>query len=258
MLADPETGTYNRGMPQRSVTIDALKGILVILMVVYHACYIAVMFSLADIELYKGFWWIFPRLIAAGFITVSGWNLAGKKARGASFRDFAKRAGRLALVALLISAVTWPMFGKSFVFFGIIHLLAVSTVLAYPLLGRPWLASAVAALCGAAGLALGTARFDFPWLAWLGFRPATLYPVDYLPLLPWFAFALFGAAAHGCTLRSLAKREAAARKQKPRKEPGRAVSMLAAVGKSSLAVYLSHLPLLYGLGWLLSTVVSKL
>jgi uncharacterized membrane protein len=242
-------------MPHRSVAIDALKGILVIMMVVYHACYIAVMFKLVRLELYQGFWWLFPRMTAAGFVTVSGWNLAGKKARGARFLDYAKRAGRLGIVAVLISAVTWPVFGKGFVFFGIIHLLAVSTILAYPFLGRPPLAIATAAACTAAGLALGTARFGFPWLAWLGFRPASLHPVDYLPLLPWFAFALSGAAAHDIARRVIAHRLGA--KVAPHTEPARAVSMLAAIGKRSLAVYLSHLPLLYGLGWILSLIAAE-
>lgn len=252
MLAATDTGTYNRGMPHRSAVIDAIKGILVILMIVYHACYIAVMFKLVRLELYQGFWWLFPRMIAGGFVGVSGWNLAGKRARGARFRDFAKRAGRLVLVAALISAVTWPMFGKSFVFFGIIHLIAVSTVLAYPFLGRPPLAITAAVACTAAGLALGTARFGFTWLAWLGFRPASLYPVDYLPLLPWFAFALSGAAAHDIARRVIAHRLDA--KTAPRTVPLRAVSILAAIGKRSLVVYLSHLPLLYGLGWILSLI----
>ncbi len=262
MLADPAAATYNRGMPQRSIAIDVLKGILVILMVAYHACYVAVLFDLARIELYKGFWWIFPRIIAAGFIAVSGWNLAGKKSRGSRFRGFAERALRLGLVAIAISAVTWPMFGKSFVFFGIIHLLAVSTVLAYPFLGRPLPAIAAAGACAASGLALGTVRFGFHWLAWLGFRPATLHPVDYLPLLPWFAFALAGAAAHDFAHRLGEHRpgehhvDAGIADKTPRK-PAWALAMLAAIGKWSLAVYLSHLPLLYGLGWILSHVMPS-
>jgi len=232
-------------MPQRSIALDAIKGGLVLAMVAYHACYIAVMFGLSGIELYAGFWWVFPRVIAAGFVMVSGWNLAAKKARGGTLRSFARRAGFLGLIALAISAATLPVLGKSFVFFGIIHLLALSSLIAWPLLGRPAAALVTGAACLAAGLALGKLRFDFPWLAWLGFRPAGLYPADYLPLLPWFAFIAFGAAARDLFAGKLATIG------QPRSRPA-AIRVLAAVGKRSLVIYLAHLPLLYGLGWLLT------
>jgi uncharacterized membrane protein len=114
-------------------------------------------------------------------------------------------------------------------------------------------------------MALGTARFDFPWLAWLGLRPAALYPVDYLPLLPWFAFALAGAALHDLmtrvdatrvdATRVDAKRASVSMKVTQRAKPSRATTMMAAIGKRSLVVYLAHLPLLYGLGWILSLIV---
>jgi len=233
-------------MPQRSIRVDVLKGVLVLLMIIYHACYIAVMFGLATIDLYHGFWWLFPRLIAAGFVTLSGWNLAGKRLRGGTLRDIAGRSARLALVAMVISAVTWPVFGTSFVFFGIIHLLAVSSMLAYPVLGRPFLALALGAACLAGGWALGPLRFASPWLAWLGLRPASLYPVDYLPLLPWLGFVALGAAAHDLSIK--AHRVG----QGPSLTPALPIRAVATLGRHSLAVYLAHLPLLYGLGWMLS------
>ena len=246
------------------MTLDAIKGSLVLAMIAYHACYVAVMFGLSDIELYSGFWWVFPRVIAAGFVSVSGWNLAAKRARGAGFMAFARRAGMLALVALTISAVTWPVLGKGFVFFGVIHLLALSSLLAYPLLGRPALAAVAALAFLTAGIALGRYRFDFTWLAWLGLRPQALYPADYQPLAPWFAFAAFGAAA-GDMLRGRRWSVPAGRKTRQaselplrlREAPPVLLRFLAATGRRSLVVYLAHLPLLYGLGWLLDMLKNS-
>ena len=235
-------------MPQRSATTDAIKGGLVGLMVVYHACYVSVMFGLADIDLYAGFWWLFPRMIAASFVAVSGWNLAGKRARGGGFGGFARRAGVLGLVALAISAATWPALGKGFVFFGVIHLLSLSSILAWPLLGRPAIAIASGIACLAGGYALALPRFGFPWLAWLGLRPAGFHPADYLPLLPWFAFVAFGAAARDLAIRKDMAASSTA------DAPGFIVGSLAAIGRRSLVVYLVHLPLLYGLGWALATL----
>jgi uncharacterized membrane protein len=238
-------------------------------MVIYHAAYISVMAGLADIELYQGFWWIFPRTIAAGFIAVSGWSLAGKKAKGSNFKAFALRAGRLAVPALAISAVSAVMFNKGFVFFGILHLLAAASILAWPFLGRPLLSLAAGLAILAGGLVLGGQRFDWPYLAWLGFRPAGLYPVDYLPLLPWLAWCLFGAAAKGLVLRHCSGTEgrsgigsvirsdstvrgsagwlAVAGIQKP----------LAFAGRHSLTIYLIHLPALYALATLVALLVRS-
>lgn len=279
-----QSRAYTRDMPARSIAVDAIKGALVILMVVYHSCYVAVMFGIARIELYEGFWWLFPRCIAAGFVLVSGWNLAAKRERGGGFADMAKRAGKLAAIATIISLATWFALGDGFVFFGIIHLLALSSLAVWPLLGRPVLAAATGAACLAAGLAIGGARFGFPWLAWLGLRPSGLYPADYLPMLPWFAFAAFGAAAYdlrariaagrrvgeaggeasasrGGAARAAADREGAdregagARRPEARADLVRAaVKPVAAIGKRSLAVYLIHLPLLYAIGLLISRI----
>ena len=234
---------------QRSMALDAIRGGLVILMILYHAAYIAVMTELAYFELYEGFWWYFPRTIAAGFIAVSGWSLAGKKARGSNFKAFLVRAGRLAIPALVITAISALMFRQSFVFFGILHLLAASSVLVWPFLGRPVLALAAGIAVMGGGIALGGQRFDWPYLAWLGFRPAGLYPVDYLPLLPWFAWCLFGAAARNLILR-LAPWRGLDTASAPQWLTA-SLTPLVWVGQHSLGMYLVHLPLLYGLASLL-------
>ncbi|TFG81884.1 MAG: DUF1624 domain-containing protein, partial [Spirochaetales bacterium] len=222
----------------------------VLLMIIYHATYVSVLHGLLTIEFFRGFWWVFPRFIAAGFVTLSGWSLSAKNARGGCFRDYARRAAKLAVPALAVSLVSLIMFGKSFVFFGILHLLALSSILAAPLLGRPVIALATGLGALAAGMALGPLRFAWPWLAWLGFRPGELYPVDYLPLLPWFAWICFGASAYDFFGRRL---KTAPEGRSVPISSGKAAFPLRTVlylGRHSLIVYLAHLPILYGLAWL--------
>lgn len=250
-VARPDSPSVRSSSPERSLFLDTLRGGLVILMIVYHAAYNAVLVGLLSFELYEGFWWIFPRIVAAGFICVSGWNLAAKKARGGDIRTFLRRAGRLALPALTISLISLPMFRQGFVFFGILHLLAVSTILAWPFLGKPGLGLVAGIACLAGGLLLGEQRFSWPYLAWLGFRPEGLYPVDYLPLLPWFAWCLFGAAARDLSLRHISRGMLMRLSPSVARPPNTGLRLLAGTGRHSLLIYLVHLPVLYGLARLL-------
>lgn len=235
---------------KRSQAVDAIRGLLVILMVIYHAAYMTVLSGLAHFGLYEGFWWIFPRTIAAGFIAVSGWSLARKGVRTSGFKAFLVRAGRLALPALAITVISALLFRKGFVFFGILHLLAASSILAWPFLGRPALAVLTGLAVMGAGLLLGGQRFHWPYLAWLGFRPADLYPVDYLPLLPWFAWCLFGVAAGDLMSRHNHTFDPGTPWQAAILKP------LSYLGRHSLGIYLVHLPVLYGLSSLLALLTQ--
>lgn len=247
--------TDERGAPAgpapRDIRLDALRGAFVVLMVVYHAAYIGVQTGLWDFELYDGFWWLFPRFIAAGFLLISGWSMAIVGRLG--LRRALRRAARLALPAAAVSAASYLMYGpESFVAFGVLHCLAASALIAAPLVGRPGAALAAGVVALGAGLALGGLRFEFFWGLWLGLRPALYYPVDYLPLLPWFAWPAFGVAARGLYER-LARPDAARSRAACR--PAAAAAALAFLGRRSLVVYLAHLPALYGLALLLRSVL---
>lgn len=227
--------------------IDALRGLALFCMAAYHLAYDLVLFGLADLAFWEGFWWWFPRCIAAAFVTLAGLSMALRRARtGAGPRPFLARGLRLAAVAAGITAATWFALGpRTFVFFGVIHLIAFATLVSYPLAERPRAAAALGAAVLAAGLTLGSRRFPGLGLAWLGFRPEGYHPADYLPVLPWYAWFLFGIAL-AALLYPAGRR---------RFEPPRAfmeaapLRSLAWLGRRSLAFYLIHLPVLYGIVW---------
>lgn len=264
-----EPGSRGGARP-RDIRLDALRGAFVVLMVVYHAAYIGVQTGLWTLRLYEGFWWLFPRFIAAGFLAISGWSmaLAAPLAPGSALRATARRAARrsarLALPAAAISAVSYLLYGpESFVAFGVLHCLAASAPLLAPLLGRPVAALAAGALALGAGLAVGGLRFDFFWGFWLGLRPAGYYPVDYLPLLPWLAWPAFGVAARGFRARlssggargrAFGRPVAGGAAEAAARRPNPAAAALAFLGRRALVVYLAHLPALYGLALLIRSL----
>lgn len=232
---------------ERYPEIDALRGLALVCMAAYHLTYDLVLFGLVNLAFWEGFWWWFPRCIAAAFVTLAGLSMALRRVRtGAGPKPFLARGLRLAAVASGISAVTWFAFGpRTFVFFGVIHLIAFATLVSYPLADRPAAAAALGAAVLAAGLGLGSRRFPGPALAWLGFRPEGYSPADYLPVLPWYAWFLFGIA-----LAALLYPGGRRRFEPPRLlADSAAARALAALGRRSLAFYLIHLPVLYGIVW---------
>ena len=152
---------------------------------------------------------------------------------------------------MLITLVLWALdFGV--VIFGILHLIGVSIMLAYPFL-RLRLANLAAGLllvalgvylraeqAGATG-ALGIL------LAPLGVEPEGLYMPDYRPLLPWFGVVLiglfFGNAVYG-------RRDAGASNT----DGPSFAAALAFLGMYTLVIYLIHQPILIALLWMIGAI----
>jgi len=214
------------------------------------------------LDLWSGFWWWFARLVAAGFVLLAGWSWAARRQRSMTLRQLFFRLGRLGGAAALISLVTLIGFGPTaWIFFGVLHLLTVSSVLAWPLALRPKTALLVGILCLGSGLLLGQQRFSFNGLAWLGFRSTTLQPMDYLPLLPWFAWFCFGCALYPLHPHKLHQKATDNKRKRPTwcVSPSpllKGTAALCWLGRHSLLVYLLHVPVLYGLSLLVGKVLQ--
>lgn len=235
---------------RRNHRIDQLRGCFVIGMTIFHALYMLTTQEVIQVKLWSGFWWWFARFVAAGFVLLAGWSLAAKRYRSPQRKLIDIRLIRLVLVAASISGITLIGFGRQFfIFFGVLHLISVATILAWPLAQKPKTAFVCGILSLGLGLYLGQFRFDFAWLAWLGLRNQDLYPMDYLPLLPWFGWFCFG-----CALHPLANQTKAGRPQPaPRSRP--TAQALAWLGRHSLIIYLTHVPILFLISWFLAKIL---
>jgi uncharacterized membrane protein len=227
----------------RLAGIDALRGAALCLMFVYHFCFDLRYFRViaADFER-DPFWLGFRAVIVASFLALVGVSLVlADRARISRVR-FWRRIAVIAACALAASFGSYLMFPKSFIFFGILHCIAVASVLAAPLVRLPWIALALGVAVVAAGLTLSWPVFDQRTLSWIGF--ATVKPIaeDYVPLAPWAGVVLIGIAAGHALVRTRLKALAPL---------AGAPHWLQWLGRHSLAVYMVHQPILLGVMYVL-------
>ena len=149
--------------------------------------------------------------------------------------------GIIAGCALAASVGSWIVFPQTFITFGILHCIAVASVIAWPLIRRPALALALGLAVILAAFTWSHPLFDARVWSWVGFtthKPAT---EDYVPLFPWAGVVFIGVAV-GHALGRAAFR--------PLAPLGRTPRWLAFLGRHSLIVYMIHQPLLMGALWL--------
>ena len=219
------------------------------MMALYHTIYDLDFFGGYDIESTSGFWARFADATAGTFVFLVGVSLTLSFSRtvsrgaDASFGKYLRRGARIFGYGLLITAF-FAVANAGAVVFGILHLIGLSIILAYPFLRLGWTNVFLGLAIIAAGVYLRASGASFDGglaasvlLAPLGITPENLLMPDYRPLLPWFGVCLLGVAA-GNLLRgripSPSLPEAA----------NRSASPLAFLGRNSLLIYLVHQPLI--------------
>jgi uncharacterized membrane protein len=236
--------TIAQGAPARTrvAGLDALRGIAIVAMVVYHFCYDLRYFGITRSDFEHDPVWLTARAVILGaFMLIAGISLVLARRNVAANRQWLRHVAIIGGAAVLVTAASALMFPQSFIWFGVLHAITVSLVIARPLVDRP----IVAALAGIAvivtGVTLADPAFDNRALGWIGFMTQKPITEDYVPLFPWAGVMLAGIAT-GHWLAS--KRFAALA---PLARGGAALRWL---GRHSLVVYLLHQPLMIGLLWL--------
>ena len=103
---DPQQPTR----PARFWEIDALRGVAVIWMIAFHLTYDLVLYRLVRINMSRGPWPWFSRIIATMFLTLAGTSLVISDSRQKSTRRFRRillRGLKIFGFGLVISAVTY-------------------------------------------------------------------------------------------------------------------------------------------------------
>ena len=235
-----EGGRTASGRP-RLPAIDVARGVAVAAMVAYHFAWDLSELRLIATEVTgEPGWKLFARAIAASFLLLAGVGLALAHADRIRWLASLRRLATVAGAALLITVATVLAFPDSYIFFGILHCIAVSSLLAVPFTQAPAAISALLAVLAWAGPALlaGAPVFEHPWLAFLGLASRPPVTNDWVPLLPWAGFVFAGVAVAKVGRARLADATGSLR--------SRVARALAWAGRHSLAIYLGHQPVLLG------------
>lgn len=225
---------------ERLAAIDTLRGVALVAMVLYHLVWMLNLFGYTHFDLFNDPFWLFARAaILCSFLFISGFVMGLSGSMPRSWPRFFRRLGLLALAAGLVTLSTLWAFPNAYIFFGVLHCLAVGAVLALAFMRLPWWAVAVAALIWLSIPHLPvTPSFDQPWLLWLGLVSRLPVTNDYVPLFPWFGVVLLGLSigkfAHGWPgWPALAERLPHS-------------WLLSWPGRHSLPFYLAHPPIILG------------
>ena len=237
---------------RRWAALDNLRGLTLLSMIAYHACWDMVNLFGADWGWFRSAAaYVWQQSICWTFILLSGFcfSLGSKPLR----RGLEVFGG-----GLLVTAVTLLVMPANRVVFGVLTLLGSCMLLMVPLERFLNRLPARVGLVGSAALffllrnvnsgSLGFEGLRFftlpPWLyrnlltAFLGFPPEDFSSTDYFSLLPWFFLFLTGYFVNRLW-----------RERRRIPMGGARVPVLSALGRYSLLVYLLHQPVIYGLLW---------
>ena len=226
------------GLATRLPAVDALRGLAILAMVTYHLCFDLQYFGVARWDFYRDPVWLNARtVILSSFLLIAGVSLVLADRDGQSPTRFWRNVGNIAACAVLVSAASYALFPASWIWFGVLHAIVVSLIIARPLVRRPLLALVIGAFAIAAGNLYTHRLFDERALGWLGFMTAKPRTEDYVPLFPWTGVLLVGVTAGRALVRS---------EFRPIHLAATWPRWVAWLGRHSLATYMIHQPVLMG------------
>ena len=239
----------------RITLIDTLRGAALVAMASYHFTWDLEFFGYVEPGTATSGWWkLYARSIASSFLFLAGVSLALAHYPTIRWNSFWKRFGMVAGAAAAISIATFFATPNEWIFFGILHCIALGSLIGLAFLRAPPLLTA-----GVAGLIVlaliidsqmpGTVRsslFDPRFLAWTGLSATPPRSNDFVPLFPWLAALLSGMAVARIAM-TWSWLEPLSRVQtRP--------NLLSLAGRHSLLVYLVHQPVLIAIVYLFSII----
>lgn len=252
---------------RRIVLIDEIRGFLVISMIIYHFLYslqyifqISLQIDLFELAITK----FIQITIATSFIFISGISSSKSK-------NILKRGFRLSLISIAISLVTYLLIPSEFIFFGILHFLAISMIIygifkyifGQNFVKRQKNPLIITVICvflliicyniqsGYIGIKdlfeikIPESFYRNTLTAIIGFPDASFVSADYFPLIP-FGFAFTGGAFFESYLQKV---------KLPETVYDQHSKVLNFIGNHSLAFYILHQPIILAILYIYTSII---
>lgn len=252
------TDIDNTAAPQPSSSsrislLDVLRGLAVIAMTIFHFSWDLENFGYVHHGMTNEFGWkLLARGTASSFLFIAGFSLYLSHGQAIRWPAFWRRFAIIAAAAAIITIGTYFATPDRFVFFGILHQMALGSLIALAFLALPWQVTFITAIAFfIAKLYLRNVFFDHAFFWWTGLGSFDPPANDFVPVFPWTAAMLAGIAIAKALTKSgalpcLAAINATAN------PIGKALAWL---GNHSLPYYIIHQPVLFGLIWCATQIV---
>ncbi len=209
--------------------LDSLRATALVLMLVLNFVTDLNHFGIMNTETGDQWWWL-ARIAASLFVGISGVSYFLAHRLEYDFTKTSGRTKRLIFWAFVITIITYIFEPSAYVRFGVLHLLALASIVAFPVARKPEFA-----------LGIGLILLIIPLssnsnLVWLGLRETGFIAVDYFPLNPWLGIFFIGLALAS---RIYPEGKPLTEIQWPEKWLW--------FGRNTLTIYVIHQPILIGL-----------
>jgi len=234
----------HQGLHERFARLDALRGVAIVWMALFHFCFDLNHFGFIRQNFYSDpFWTVQRTCIVSMFLFCAGFGqaIALDQSRGGSrfTPAFWGRWAQVAGCAALVTLGSLWMFPRSYISFGVLHCIAIALIvmrLTAGLRGWLWL---LGLLAFAVPQLVHNPWFDARATNWIGLVTRKPVTEDWVPLLPWIGIMWWGLAAGQWVL--------ARRRAWVTGSLAAALQPLATLGRWSLSFYMLHQPVLIGL-----------
>ncbi|MBP9758551.1 DUF1624 domain-containing protein [Candidatus Dojkabacteria bacterium] len=240
-------------MIKRNETIDVIRGLAVIGMVVFHILFLINFLQIYKIDIFSSFIInILGFSVRVTFFLLVGISSVILFQKSADYKEYIRkqllRINKTLYSGILITAVTFVFFNEGVIYFGVLHSIALGILLSFLFVrnSNTSLVLGVIMLTLKSFLLFCTNDF-YPLTFVFGFSCSIPNTFDYFPIVPWVGYIFLGQAYGKEILEATSKLKIANYK---------ILKFVKLCGKHALIIYLVHIPIIFSLLSILKLLIE--